>query len=128
MLQVIYPHRITFLNRGQCNVCQNKAQILINTNSNHFFGWESCNNDLCNEQIQKWYEKTTISIENLVERFGKEIYVLRSNGTKESGWYINSEAHQEEKDGPYWVRVRNNTNHLSKEIQLTELETWNKNI
>lgn len=126
MAQLIYPHRVTFLNRGKCDVCQNKAHTLINTNTNHFFGWESCNNHICNEQIQKWYEDTTISIDNLIERFGKEIFVLRSTGLKEAGWTIISDAHQEEKDGPFWIRVKNNERHLTKDIQLIDLERWNK--
>lgn len=126
MSQLIYPHRVTFLNRGKCDVCQNKTKILINTNTNHFFGWESCNNDICNETIQKWHVDTTIPIDNLIERFGEEIYVLRSTGLKEAGWAIISDAYQEEKNGPFWVYVKDNGRHLTKEIQLLDLEKWNQ--
>ena len=125
MSQVVYPHRVTFLNRGKCDVCKNKAQKLINTNINHFFGWESCNNNNCNEIIKKWYENTTISIENLRKKFGEEIYILRSTGLKEGGWVIVSDALQEEKDGSFWIRVKDISNHLTKEVRLSDLDKWN---
>lgn len=122
---MIYPHRIAFQDRGKCDICDKQGKIVINTNTNHFFGWTSCGNENCNETIQKYYDNTTITLENLHKKYGKYIKIKRSNGTTEYGWVIISDAHKEEEDGPYWLKVRELKNHLTKEVTIAHIEEVN---
>lgn len=125
-MALVYPHRVTFLNRGKCDVCGNKGQELVNTNTDRFFGWETCTDEKCNQTIREWYRKTMIPLEELREKFGDWVYVHRSTGKKESGWNIVSDAHQEEEGGPYWIRVRHYKHHLTKDLPLSDLQRWNE--
>lgn len=122
---MIYPHRIKFLNRGICDVCGDMARKVINTNNSHFFGWESCNRDPCNNTIKDWYNSSTILKEEIICQLGEKVNVVRTNGTREYGWVISSDAHQEEENGPHWIYVKYPRRHLTKEIQLSELQKWN---
>lgn len=123
---MIYPHRIKFLDRGMCDVCGETAKKVINTNNNHFFGWESCNKDICNDTIKEWYNSSTILKNEIIHQLGEKIKIYRSNGILEHDWIISSDAHQEEENGPHWVYIKYPRKHLTKEIQLSDLYKWNK--
>lgn len=125
-MSVVFPHLLTFLDRGKCNVCGNKGEELIHTNTSQYFGWETCNNENCNKIIQDWYIKTTISKDVLREKFGECVYIKRNSGILESDWEIQSDACQEKENGDFWLFVRNKRGHLRKEIKLSDLKKWNK--
>ena len=124
-MSIVFPHLLTFLNTGKCNVCGNKGKELIHMNTSQYFGWETCNSKICNEKIQNWYDMTTVSKEKLIQEYGDWIYIKRTSGTMESSWEIQSDACQEEKNGEFWLKVRHKTRHLSKEIKLSDLKKWN---
>jgi hypothetical protein len=124
-MELVYPHRLTLLKRGKCDVCHSKGRELVRANALHYFGWETCNNEQCNKTIQNWYCKTSIPYDKLREQFGEWVYVQRKGGKFESGWVITSDANQENAGGPFWVRVKHNKRHLSKEVQLEDLRKWN---
>lgn len=122
---VVYPTRLTFINKGACCVCDKESENNIHIMSNHFLGWTSCNNEICNKIIQNWCEKITKTKEDIISQFGiDKVNIKRSNNRLESGWIISSDARQEEKDGEYWIKVRSKNN--SKEVKLSDMLEWNK--
>lgn len=123
---IVYPHRVTFLDRGSCDVCNNKSVEIVHTNINHYYGWETCNETSCNQKIKEWFDNTTIKKDELIKELGEKIYVKRRNNSVEYGWKILTDAHQEEDDGEYWVSVgyKNNT----KEVTVNNLRLWKTNI
>lgn len=125
-MTIVYPHRVTFLERGNCDVCGNPGQELVHANTDNYFGWESCNDEECNNTIQNWYNNTRKSIKDLKSQLGEWIYVKRTSGKLESGWEISSDAYQEIENGPYWVKVRHVRRHLTKIVQLDDIEKWNQ--
>lgn len=124
-MALVYPRRLAFLNRGRCDVCGNQGHELVRTNTDHYFGWETCNDENCNQTIKDWYDRTSKTKDNLIQKYGEWVYVKRSSGVIESSWQIYSDAHQEEQGGPFWVRVKHKTRHLTKDIRLSDLEKWN---
>jgi len=124
-MALVYPHRLTFLKKGKCDVCDKKGSELVRINTEHYFGWETCDSNACNQTIQKWYADTSKPIDKLVEQLGELVYIQRSNGRLESNWAITSDAHKETENGPYWVQVKYQTKLLFKTVQLSDLEKWN---
>lgn len=125
-MEIVYPHRLTFLERGRCNVCGEPGKELIHTSSDYYFGWESCLSEDCRAVIQSWYINITIPLQNLRDKYGEWIYIKRTNGFLESGWEFLSDAHQEEKNGPYWVKVTHKRQRKIKDIQLSDIERFNQ--
>jgi hypothetical protein len=125
-MELVYPHRLTLLNRGKCDVCDDKGGKLVRPNAGRYFGWETCNGEQCNKTIQNWYVQTRMTQEDLISRFGDWIYSERSVGKIESGWIITSDARQEVENGPYWVQIKFPRKHLTKEVMLKDLIEWNK--
>ena len=124
-MAIVYPHRLTFLARGKCDVCTGKGKELVHTYGNRYFGWETCNADSCNEIIRGWYDKTTIPNRLLLQRFGDNIRIQRSSGEIEPGWVVFGDAHLEDANGPFWVKVKNEGLHMSKEVTVNSLTLWN---
>jgi hypothetical protein len=124
-MTLIYPHRLTFLDRKKCDVCGNQGKNVVYMTTDHYFGWETCNKDECNQIIKDWYDKITITKEELIENYGDFVYIKRSSGKMESSWEIHNNARQEEINGPYWLKVKHKTKHQYKEIKLSDLQQWN---
>ena len=124
-MSVTYPHRLTFLERGKCDVCGSKGSELVHTNANRYFGWETCNQGLCNDTIKTWYHQTTIPMEDLRRQFGDKTRVRRQSGEMEDDWEISGDAHVETKGGPYWVKVKRPGQHMTKEVTIASLKEWN---
>lgn len=124
-MSVTYPHRLTFLERGKCDVCGSKGSELVHTNANRYFGWETCNQGSCNDTIKTWYNQTTIAREDLHRQFGDKTRVRRQSGEMEDGWEISGDAHMETKGGPYWVKVKRPGQHMTKEVTVASLKEWN---
>ncbi len=124
-MSVTYPHRLTFLERGKCDVCGSKGSELVHTNANRYFGWETCNQGLCNDTIKTWYHQTTIPREDLRRQFGDKTRVRRQSGEMEDDWEISGDAHVETKGGPYWVKVKRPGQHMTKEVTIASLKEWN---
>ena len=123
-MAIVYPNRLSFLTKGSCNACNKESENNIHIMSDHFLGWTSCNNEVCNGVINYWYEKTSKTKEELIDQFGiDKVNIKRSNNHLESGWQIMSDARQEEKDGDYWIKVRYRNN--SKEVKLSDMIEWN---
>jgi len=123
-MTVVYPTRLSFLIKGTCNVCNKESKNNVHIMSDHFLGWTSCNNEICNRVINDWYEKTSKTKEELIYQFGfDKVNIKRSNDRLESGWYIMSDARQEEKNGEYWIKVRSKNS--SKEVKLSDIVEWN---
>lgn len=119
-----FPHQLSFLNREKCDVCENDCKEFIQTKSK-YFGWNTCTNKKCNKTIQKWYNDSSIKNKILLEKFGKMVCIQRTDGKIDSGWIIDSDAQQEEKNGVYWIQVKHPTKHLSKQVKLSDLKQWN---
>jgi hypothetical protein len=124
-MSVTYPHRLTFLERGKCDVCGNKGKELVHTNANRYFGWETCNQGPCNDMIQTWYHQTTIANDDLCRQFGNRMRIKRRSGDMENDWEISGDAHVETKGGPYWVKVKHLGQHTTKEVTVESLKDWN---
>ena len=124
-MAIRYPHRLTFLDRGTCDVCGNKGKELVHTNANRYYGWETCNKGPCNELIRTWYCQTTIAKEVLRQQFGDAVHVVRRTGDIEDSWEISGDAHIEVEGGPYWVKVKNQDQHVAKEVTVDSLAEWN---
>lgn len=125
MKSIVYPSRIEFLNRGTCSSCGNKGNEVIHTNTNHFFGWTTCNKNECNNKIREWYNKTTIKLEYIIEKYGNNLKIKRSNGDFEYGWKPISDSCQETTNGPFWLQIEKVTHNLNKEITYEDLVKWN---
>ena len=97
----------------------------MHTNANRYFGWETCNQGLCNDTIKIWYHQTTISREDLRRQFGDKTRVRRQSGEMEDDWEISGDAHVETKGGPYWVKVKHPGQHMTKEVTIASLKEWN---
>ena len=120
-----YPHRLTFLKRGSCDVCGDKGNQLVHTDANRYFGWETCNREACNKQIQSWYCDTTISQDELIKMLGERVRVQRRSGELEDDWEVSGDGHMDHESGAYWVKVKNAPRHVTKEVLLTSLVKWN---
>ena len=124
-MSIIYPHRILFINRGKCSVCGESSRTIVNTNLDHYFGWESCNNNSCNDTIKNSYKKTTIKKDSLIDKYGSHIKIIRSNNQIDDGWEIDSDARKEQEGGEYWVYVINPKKNKRKEVTLKSVELAN---
>jgi len=123
----VYPHRLTFFGDNICDICkENKGTIFHKIKSNPYIGMVSCENISCIDNINLNFDKHIIKIENLIKLYGEWIYVIRSNGKKESNWVINGDAYKEKGNGPYWVEVKHNVKNKTKLVTLDEVSEWNK--
>ena len=50
-------------------------------------------------------QKTTIPLDKLVEKYGEDIKIKRSDGTEENGWKIISYAYKLEDEENFWLYV-----------------------
>jgi|TARA_B110000259_G_C14033457_1_gene407871 hypothetical protein len=124
-MSITYPHRITFINRGKCSICCKVSNKIVNTTIDHYFGWESCGNSICNKVIKKSFDKTTITKEYLISKFGTFLKILRSNNKIDYDWEFDSDAMQEKEKGPFWVFVKNLKQNKRKEITLDSIKEIN---
>ena len=124
-MKLKYPHRLTFMGRGTCDVCGKQGKELIHTNAGRFFGWQSCDMEACNKTIQNWWATTTISHKTLLDIFGENVKVLRADATLDNNWRVFGDAHLEVCDGPHWVKVKCKSKHITKEVPLSLLLEWN---
>jgi hypothetical protein len=123
---VVYPHRLSLITEGTCDVCKQESSDTINLNTWHYLGWETCNRDECNNTIKTWREKTSKIKEELVTELGKNIRIKRKSNILEDGWVIASDAYQQKEQEVLWVTVKCPARHLSKEVKLSDIILWNK--
>tara|TARA_Y100000389_G_C17308516_1_gene436719 strand:- start:122 stop:469 length:348 start_codon:yes stop_codon:yes gene_type:complete len=114
-----------FTTRGLCSVCKLPSKSIVNTNINHYFGWESCNKDDCNQIIKYSYISTVVKKEELVKKYGNFIKIKRTNGLIDDTWEFDSDAQQEENNGEFWVFVKNQQLNKRKEITLEQIKELN---
>ena len=124
-MNIVYPHRVMFTKRELCSVCKLPSKTIVNTNINHYFGWESCNQDDCNKVIKHSYENTVVKKEELVEKYGNFIKVKRTSGLVDDKWEFDSDAQQELNNGEFWVYVKNQQLNKRKEINLGQIKELN---
>ena len=117
-----YPHRLKFLDHGNCDVCHRIGQKSVSVPNTRYFGLVSCGKDLCNKTVSEWIQDTTKSLENLESFYGDRITVRRQNGSIEYDWKIVSDAFQESADDDFWVYVRKG--HQTKLVRLSDLDNW----
>lgn len=123
---IVYPHRITNFAVGLCDICnQNKATRFLVVKSLPHKGFQYCDDEFCHNEINRCMDQTTISLKTLLERFGPTISIRRSNGEREAGWLIVSEAYKSGLDDDYMVKVANSSQTLSKFVTISILEEWN---
>tara|TARA_Y100000389_G_C17471034_1_gene530935 strand:+ start:5163 stop:5543 length:381 start_codon:yes stop_codon:yes gene_type:complete len=120
----VYPHRRKLLATQICDACSNAACDFTEVPGCSHVGLWCCLNKNCKETIKAWLDETTISNEKLKAELGDNVYVYRSDGTKESSWFIVGSAHREYPDEPFWITVKNKHRH-SKCIKLDVLKEWN---
>jgi len=124
---LIYPHRITQFEESFCDVCKNNISTeFISVNNVQFMGLQHCSNTKCCDTATLWLSNTTIDQDELKEKYGETIIIQRSNGKKESGWKLCSNAYKEKEDGPFWVKVRNQMKTNTKYISLQTLQAINQ--
>jgi len=123
---VVYPHRLSLITEGTCDVCKQKSSDIVILNTWHYIGWETCNIDECNNIIKSWREKTSKIKEELVTELGKNIRIKRKSNILEDGWVIASDAYQQKEQEVLWVTVKCPARHLSKEVKLSDIILWNK--
>ena len=121
---MIYPHRRHLIGKNTCDACKDIGRNFLRVNGQNFKGLWICESNPCKKIVLEWLDKATISNSSLVEELGKNIYVYRSNGRKESGWQIEGDAYQDEYNGPFWVSVKDKYRR-SKCITLSTLRSWN---
>lgn len=120
MKNVIFPHILSIFNK--CDVCKiNCAKYTYNVKSNIYIGVVSCNTVYCQDYLLNSVEKTTKSYESLYNKYGKWISIIRTNGTKDSGWTINGDAYQEKENEPFWVEVIKPSEKIKKIIDLESI-------
>jgi hypothetical protein len=123
---LIYPHRITPFAENFCDVCKdNIATKFICVGDIPFIGLQHCTNIECINKAKMWLTSSTINMDKLKETYGETIIIQRSNGKKESGWKVCSDAYKEDSNGPFWVKVKDNTKRNSKYISLPFLQAIN---
>ncbi len=123
---IVYPHRLSLITEGVCDVCKEQAREVINLNTRNYLGWETCNRENCNQTINNWRKKTSKSRDDLLSEFGESIRIQRRNDTLENDWIISSDCYQEKDKQVWWVTVKCPTRHLSKEVKLSDIILWNK--
>ena len=124
--RLVYPHRMTLIDKGLCDVCEEKSgNNRLRVNKNAYIGIQTCDDDECKALGLRWMEESIISQEKLMKEFGDHVYVLRSSGKKESGWEIQGNAYRDGDDSPLWVMVRNRKHHQSKCVSIATLRQWN---
>ena len=64
-------------------------------------------------------------LDDLIELYSEWIYVIRTNGKKESNWVINGDVYKEKENGPYWVEVKDNLKNKTKLDHIIELNKDN---
>jgi len=125
--RLVYPHRMTLINNGTCDVCEEKkSENFIRVNKNTYIGIQTCKDDECKSLGLEWVKESVITVENLRKEFGEKFYVLRSSGKKESGWEMQGNAYRDGDDSPFWVFVRHEKRRQSKCVSIVELRRWNK--
>jgi len=123
--KIVYPHRSSLLEDQSCDVCDGKGNCFLRVTNQPYIGLWTCNIPDCKERATSWLDKTTLDRETLSKEFGEWVYVLRSNGKKESGWIIYGDAYQDEVGGPFWVSVKDKYRR-SKCVTLDTLRSWNQ--
>lgn len=129
---MVYPHRVSFImNNTKCDICSSDISTghkSVMVENNIYYGLQVCHKEECKETAKTHIKNTTISVDKLQDIFGDKLYVKRSNGNTEYGWFIFSAAYKEDEDSPYWVEIQNNDCTLSKTVDLEKLKKWNKNM
>ena len=124
--KIVYPHRINLIEKKVCDACQEKtASRLLGIPAHPYIGLQSCDQPSCAETCQEWIDTCTMSVDDLRTEFGEWVYVIRSNGKQESGWWIKGSAYQDKDGGPHWVRLCDKRKRLSKCVTLDVLRSWN---
>jgi hypothetical protein len=123
----VYPHRLSLLGSNICDICKSNREInFYRLRFNPYIGMISCGNKTCIDIINNSIEKNIKKLDNLIETYGKWIYVIRSNGKKESNWNICSDAYREKENGDFWVEVKHGTKNKTKTIKLSNITEWNE--
>jgi len=124
--KMIYPHRINLIEKRVCDACQQKdGTRIMGIAAHRYIGLQSCDDQECFETCQEWLDACTINNDDLNTEFGEWVYVVRSDGKQESGWWIQGTAYQDKNGGPYWVRLCDRKDRLSKCVTLDVLRSWN---
>jgi hypothetical protein len=122
-IPVVYPHRVSFLNNENCDVC-NSSDGTYFIDVHKYIGFRCCKNNQCQKMIEEYMKLTTKNKEELKNKYGTNIKIQRSNDSIENDWSITSNAFQEYKDSPFWVQV-SNTDNKDKFVTLQQLNDWN---
>ena len=118
----VYPHRLTKFQEQKCDVCRTEISTnFISVPFVTYIGLQYCNNLQCKNIAHSWLIESTISSQVLKEKYGKKFVIERSSGVKETGWTISSAAFKEESNGPYWVKIRDESRKHTKYVPLAVL-------
>lgn len=119
------PKRLTMINVTHCDWCNkllDEETFLITIYDKTFLGWQACKKHyiLFYPQFDKW----CIAKSALVEEFGDDITIHRSNGDIEKGWAIETNAYR----NAYWsqLKIKVCRGILEKWVPLVDLRAWNK--
>lgn len=121
---IVYPHRRHLIGPKTCDSCNSIGNQFLRVVGQPFLGLWICETPECKTRALSWLDNTTIDNKTLIDELGDWVYVHRSNGKKESGWVIQGDAYQDEKDGPFWVSVQDK-HRRSKCVTLSNLRHWN---
>lgn len=123
----VYPHRIKKFSDKKCDVCNECCSTkFISVEGVPYKGLQYCaNNTMCENTAKDWFHKATIKKDKLIYQYGESVSIIRTNGSREFGWKICSDAFRDEKDGLFWVIVYDRTENLMKSVALDSLRDWN---
>ena len=125
----VYPHRLTKFQEQKCDVCGTEISTnFISVPLVAYTGLQYCDNLKCENIARSWLTDSTISSQDLKKKYGENFEVERSNGSKETGWSISSSAFKEEPNGPYWVKIRDESNKHTKYVSLAVLTDNTKGL
>ena len=118
----VYPHRITKFQEQKCDVCRTEISTnFITVPFVAYIGLQYCDNLECEKIAHSSLIETTITLQDLKEKYSENFIIERSNGSKETNWSISSAAFKDEPNGPYWVNIRDKSRKNTKCIPLSVL-------
>ena len=103
--KIYYPHRIPFSTLGKCDVCTSPGEKIYSLPFSKYLGLVCCSDKNCSNTLKISMQKTTIPLDKLVEKYGEDIKIKRSDGTEENGWKIISYAYKLEDEENFWLYV-----------------------
>lgn len=117
-----YPHQLTLI--STCDVCNKNAKTKDIKILNTFLGWQVCDDIKCKYTIYLWRENVSIKKDELIEKYGKFVRIMRSSGQIENNWVIIDRAYKFYENDTWWIYVKNKDEHI-KCISIKELRELN---